>query len=186
MYLCGATDISDTEKLKLIREKASNAYDIFRVIERYRNMKDTTETKTFMVGDVLKMLEKAYRRQGLKINIITDFEITIKKTLLVQSLVNLIENAYSHNKNDYGNKDVLLTVCKNEITVSDNGDGVSDNIRDKIFDLFFTTKDLDKLSGEHNGIGLYGVKQHIDALGYSISVENDTILKGANFKIKIN
>jgi signal transduction histidine kinase len=69
------------------------------------------------------------------------------------------------------------------MTVFDNGSGVPDKIKDKIFDIFFTTKDLDKLSGENNGIGLYGVKENIKELGYKITVENNTILCGANFKI---
>ena len=182
--LCGKQELSDKERLQLIKEKANQTYELFRVIERYRYQQEKSDVKTFLVSELGKMMEKYYRHEKLELNIVNDFELTCKKTLLIQSLINLIDNAYKHNTNNYDNKKVLITIDKGTITVSDNGIGVADENKSKIFDLFFTTKDLDKLHGEHNGIGLYGVKQHMDNLGYKIDIENGTIMEGANFTIK--
>lgn len=65
------------------------------------------------------------------------------------------------------------------LTVKDNGGGVPDNIKDKIFNSYFTTK------GESGtGIGLNLVKMIIEGnIGGSIDVEN--IESGALFKITI-
>ncbi|MCV6608627.1 MAG: PAS domain-containing sensor histidine kinase [Campylobacterales bacterium] len=65
------------------------------------------------------------------------------------------------------------------LTVKDNGGGVPDNIKDKIFNSYFTTK------GESGtGIGLNLVKMIIEGnIGGSIDVEN--IESGALFKIAI-
>lgn len=194
--LCNDKTFTEKEKMSLIKEKANATYELFRTIERYRNQQEKSETKTFLASDLGKMMEKYFSLDCAKceMNLIKDFEITCQKTLLVQALVNLIDNGFKHNDNKYTDnfgttkyrdKKVLLTINENEIIVSDNGNGIPAENKDKIFDLFFTTKDLDKLYGEHNGIGLYGVKEHIKSLGYSIEVDNNTILKGANFKIKI-
>jgi signal transduction histidine kinase len=183
--LCENKEITEKERIKLIKEKANNTYELFRVIERYRNQSEKSKTETFSASDLGKKIEKYFKLEKLELNIIKDFEITCKKTLLLQILVNLADNAYKHNNKNYNDKKILLTIDTNEITLSDNGIGIPDENKDKIFDLFFTTKDLDKLYGEHNGIGLYGVKEHIKSLGYTIEVKNNTILSGANFVIKI-
>lgn len=185
-YACQNNEISDKEKLNVIKDLSDRTYELFRVIERYKNQIETSEVKTFSASEIGTLLEKYFRMEKMELNVINDFKITCKKTLLLQSLINLIDNAYKHNTNEWDNKKVKLTIDTNQIIVSDNGDGIADNIKDKIFDLFFTTKGLNSLRSEHNGIGLYGVKQSIDALGYKIIVENNTILKGANFKIITN
>lgn len=104
---------------------------------------------------------------------------------LVQVLLNLMQNA----------KDVLLesqtpdarislSVIKNgedkqSIIISDNNGGVPEELMDKIFEPYFTTKD--KLNG--TGLGLYMSKTIIEEhCGGTIRVENNN---GANFIITI-
>ena len=65
------------------------------------------------------------------------------------------------------------------ITVSDNGGGVKDEIMDKIFEPYFTTKH----PSLGTGIGLYMLKMIIEKMDGSVSVKNDKF--GASFKIKI-
>ncbi len=184
LSLCEDKKLTDKERLKLIKEKVNNTYKLFRAIEAYRNQSEKSEVKTFLASDVCKIIEKYFSYEKLKLNVVKDFKITCKKTLLVQILINLSDNAHKHNNKKSIDKRILITIDTDKIIVSDNGSGIPDENKSKIFDLFFTTKDLDKLYGEHNGIGLYGVKQHIDALGFSIDVKNGTILEGANFIIK--
>ena len=104
MSLCENKEITEKEKIKFIKEKAKNTYELFRVIERYRNQNEKSETKTFLVSDLGKSIGKLFSYEGLQVNLINDFELTCKKTLLVQSLINLIDNAYKHNNNEWKNK----------------------------------------------------------------------------------
>ncbi len=67
-------------------------------------------------------------------------------------------------------------ICK--ITISDNGEGIAEDILDKIFVPNFTTKS----SG--SGLGLAMVKQIVNAHGGEISFETE-INKGTSFKIEI-
>ena len=173
----------NNETLIAIKEYADQTYEIFRQIEKYRHQSEKAKSKTFMASELATVTQRFWRNEKLEVNILKDFEITCQQLLLIQALINLIDNGYAHNSNDWNKKKVLLTINGTEITVSDNGDGIPEENMDKIFDLFFTTKDLDKLYGNNKGIGLYGVKQHLDVLGYSICVLNGSILKGANFTI---
>lgn len=53
-----------------------------------------------------------------------------------------------------------------EVTVSDNGPGIPDDVRPRIFDPFFTTKP----HGEGTGLGLYICRQVIERVGGDLAV----------------
>jgi len=66
------------------------------------------------------------------------------------------------------------------IEVKDNGPGIPEKIRDKIFQPFFTTKP----SGQGTGLGLSLTYDIIDALGGNITVESNPG-GGARFTIEL-
>jgi signal transduction histidine kinase len=85
---------------------------------------------------------------------------------LSNSLINLLNNAFYAVQPNVGKvadvyrpKVILTTQCVNNrvaIRVADNGNGIPDAIKDKIFQPFFTTKP----TGEGTGLGLslsYGI-----------------------------
>ncbi|KJU81938.1 sensor signal transduction histidine kinase [Candidatus Magnetobacterium bavaricum] len=109
---------------------------------------------------------------------------------LEQVFINLINNAKNALKNDqntdqYANQDTdnTLTIrtylthdsglpsCPTAIVaeVQDNGPGIPESIRDKIFQPFFTTND----PGKGTGLGLSVSKKIIDEHGGKISVQSD-------------
>ena len=53
------------------------------------------------------------------------------------------------------------------ITVQDNGPGIPQEIKQRIFEIGFSTK------GDRRGIGLFHTKQLIESLGGSIYVESE-------------
>ena len=65
------------------------------------------------------------------------------------------------------------------ISVSDNGHGVSDEHRARIFDRYFTTKP----SGKGTGLGLSLISTIVGAHGGTIDVINDPALGGARFEV---
>lgn len=121
------------------------------------------------------------------------FEINIEPNLplvycnsgLIQQVVlNLLQNAFdaitSYSK---GNKIKLEAQKKDEnyilITVSDNGPGITNEIKDKIFKPFFTTKS----QGKGTGLGLSLVYRIIQMHNGSISF--DTSKDGTIFRIEL-
>jgi C4-dicarboxylate-specific signal transduction histidine kinase len=66
------------------------------------------------------------------------------------------------------------------VTVSDNGGGIKDELLGKIFDPYFTTKDL----GKGTGIGLFLSKTIIENnMGGRLTVRN--ITGGTEFRIEV-
>ncbi|MEC9465374.1 MAG: ATP-binding protein [Myxococcota bacterium] len=65
------------------------------------------------------------------------------------------------------------------ISVSDNGNGISDEDRAKIFDRYFTTKP----TGKGTGLGLSLISTIVGAHGGTIDVINDPSLGGARFEV---
>ena len=112
----------------------------------------------------------------------TDFDSDLPKLEVVSQdmgrvLLNLINNAfYAVNEKAKGNikgykPEVIVSTKKTnsgiEISVSDNGSGIPDSIKDKIFQPFFTTKP----TGSGTGLGL--------SLSYDIVKAH-----GGDFKVK--
>jgi signal transduction histidine kinase len=115
----------------------------------------------------------------------TDFDKTLPKINIIQQdigrvLLNLINNAFhacaerSRTAND--NKDFkplvsLFTLIEEDtvvIKVKDNGNGIPESIKDKIFQPFFTTKP----TGQGTGLGLSLSHDIIKAHGGTISIES--------------
>ncbi len=97
-------------------------------------------------------------------------------------LTNLIANAYKYQdmKKD---KPIIEISCalKNQsinLLVKDNGIGIKDEYKDKIFEMFF--RGTDKSVG--TGLGLYVVKEIIEKLNGTINVRSE-FEKGSEFEI---
>jgi two-component system NtrC family sensor kinase len=113
----------------------------------------------------------------------TDFDPSVGKINIVPQdigrvLLNLINNAFyavnQKQKTETGKFEPCVSVQtkkvdgKIEITVKDNGNGISQKILDKIFQPFFTTKP----TGEGTGLGLSLSYDIIKAHGGEIKVES--------------
>jgi two-component system, NtrC family, sensor kinase len=114
-------------------------------------------------------------------------------------LLNLINNAFQavsglsmddlagfQNLSDLEPKKPLVTVStknlgdKVEISIKDNGPGIPDSIKDKIFQPFFTTKP----TGQGTGLGLSLSYDIVKAYGGNIEVETQS-KKGTKFTVKL-
>ena len=71
-------------------------------------------------------------------------------------------------------RDGVAGVC---VSVSDNGEGVQEELREQVFEAFFTTKP----SGVGTGLGLSVCATIVADHGGVIRVENDEQLGGARF-----
>ncbi len=112
---------------------------------------------------------------------------------LNQVIINILNNARDIiEEKDCKVRDVFIKVYKEDkkafITITDCAGGVPENIIDKIFDPYITTKSDDK----GTGIGLDMSKTIIEKVNGEIRVENvitkidNTEYKGAQFKIILN
>ena len=103
----------------------------------------------------------------------TDFdgrrmEIFGDRESLTHCVIEILSNAIEH----VPSSGHIQVICRRDrgkpgrarISVIDNGPGIADNIRDRVFDLFFTTK------AEGHGIGLASVRKAVELHGGSVRV----------------
>ncbi len=190
----------DDKKLLDAMDNINNAAQFLsKTIEDFRNyFKDDKYKKEFLLSDMiektLKLVEANF--QNNFIQIITDIDnikITAIEGELIQVIINLLNNsrdAFKQNKN-FDNIIKITIKQTNDnavITLHDNAGGIPENIIDKIFEPYFTTKH----QNQGTGIGLYMSYEIItkNMLG-SIEVANDILncdnnsRLGAKFIIKI-
>ena len=125
----------------------------------------------------------------------TDFDVTIETINIVpqdigRAILNLITNAFyavneKKQQNITGYEPTVLVSTKKmgdkvEIKVSDNGNGISQKIIDKIFQPFFTTKP----TGQGTGLGLSLGYDIVKAHGGEIKVETAEV-EGTTFIIQL-
>jgi PAS domain S-box-containing protein len=117
------------------------------------------------------------------------------KNELIQALMNILTNAkdaFLLNKTDYNNRIIIINIKKiNEkiiINIHDNAGGIPEDILNKIFEPYFTTKH----KSQGTGIGLYMTHQiicehmngKIDVQNSSFKYENEKYF-GVNFTIEL-
>ncbi|OPA76582.1 PAS domain-containing sensor histidine kinase [Campylobacter pinnipediorum subsp. pinnipediorum] len=173
------------EKCKNIIKNMSNT------IEDFRNFFSTSKApEAFLISDALHdsimMLQGTFEKKHINVSINTDFDTEVfgYKSKLTQVILNILNNAKDACiERDIKNKQIKITTSQEQdlavISICDNAGGISDEIIDKIFEPYFTTKH----SSQGTGIGLYMSKLIIDKLKGVIIIKNKD--NGACFSIKI-
>lgn len=98
--------------------------------------------------------------------------------LLHQALLNLVRNAVDAMAGQPNGR-LNLRVEPDQIIVTDTGPGLPDDMADRIFNPFFTTRSTG------TGLGLAIVHRIVDAHGGGISVHNDPDHGGAVFTLEL-
>lgn len=128
-----------------------------------------------LIEEILFDLEDRIASKNLTVNFIQNEDIWIKTddVLLQRLLFNIIENSIKYNRQD-GSIDIVTRKEKNNtiIEISDTGIGMTDEQKERVFDLFYQADG--SRSAEGFGIGLALSKEIVDALGAKISlVDNE-------------
>ena len=141
-----------------------------------------------VITNVIKKFELTLQTKEGEIN--TNFKaenslLIIDKQQMANALSNVIDNAIKYNKNKP--KISISTIDSNnafEIVIEDNGIGIEDKNREKIFDTFYRvpTGNIHNVKG--NGIGLSYVKKVIEAHHGKITLQSETN-KGTKFIINL-
>ena len=137
-----------------------------------------------LIGGILLVMEKQMREANIRVT--TAFSSDIPKIMastnqIRQVMLNMIKNAKeSMPSGGTLNVRTMLSAGNVLIIIRDTGAGIPEELRDKIFEAFFTTKQ--KVKGVGLGLSVcYGIiKDH----GGEIKVESE-VGKGANFIISL-
>jgi two-component system sensor histidine kinase EvgS len=186
--------LNDEKFKKYTNTIIDNSEFLSSTIDTFKNYVNNEQIeKSFILQDVINktisIVDMSFAKQNIKIinniNEIENINIQLIDGTLSQIIINLLNNA----------KDILLekeipdayiivslihNSNKISITIQDNGGGIPDNIINKIFDPYFTTKH----QSQGTGLGLHMSKDIIkNILNGELKVQN--INDGALFTIDL-
>ncbi|MHC3993424.1 ABC transporter substrate-binding protein [Thiomicrolovo sp. ZZH C-3] len=164
----------------------SQTIDDFRNFFKKDKQLETVRLHT-LVDEVLALVIPALEQKkiSVEVDVPEGMEAELYPNELKQVILNLVSNAKDvllHH--GYGEKKIRVTAREDgdaiQLFVADNGGGVPEEIMDKIFDPYFTTK----FESQGTGIGLYMSKIIMEKnLRGTISVENRH--GGAEFAVRL-
>ena len=115
------------------------------------------------------------KNRSFNAELVTTFDANLPKIKVIPQdigrvLLNIINNGFQAIEDNQGTLSVSTNNLDNqiEISISDNGPGIPEDIKDKIFQPFFTTKP----TGEGTGLGLSLSYDIVKAHGGEIKVES--------------
>jgi len=185
--------VNSMESINNSIQHLSNTIDDFREF-----FKPNKKKKNFFFSDIYNKIDLILSSKFNSLNIkiiknIEPIEIYNYDNALIQVLINILNNAKdSLIENNIKNKLIFLSVKRDEnkilINIKDNAKGINEEIIEKIFEPYFTTKH----KSQGTGIGLYMSKEIITKhIGGKIWIENETYVyedieyTGANFYIEL-
>ena len=166
------------------------------IIEDFRNFfsKDKISSNINIrstINKTIDLVSSTFAKEEITlVRNIQDINFASFENELIQVLMNILINAKDALENKQSQKLIIIKVKQHKnniiITIKDNAGGINEDIIDKIFEPYFTTKH--QFNG--TGIGLYMSKliseKHLDGeiIVRNVSFEfNNTIYQGALFKI---
>jgi len=158
------TQLLDLARAGRLEKELVDSHSLFREFESFAQM-------------ALKPVEVRFEAQDLS----AGESLLVDRDKLYQVVLNLVLNA-ADAAGEGGRVELQAYVHRGDycLQVSDNGPGIPDELKDKIFDLFFTTKP----PGEGTGIGLEICRSIIERHGGSLSLLDNEV-RGATFLVKI-
>jgi signal transduction histidine kinase len=173
------------DKIKGYLKDITLAQDrVLKIIDRMRSIARKSEDDPFTAESINSIFEVAYLITGPKLQdrgitflkndiALSDVLINCRPSQIEQVIINLINNAADAiEKQD--NKWIRVGVEFNnksiQIKITDSGSGIPSDVQEKIWQSFYTTKDI----GKGTGLGLSISKQIIEAHKGTIEIDNSS------------
>ena len=202
--ICGDSDIllnnyknlTESMKLELFQDiyddsqwllnLIENILSITRVEEGRMKLKIEPQIVEEVIDEALKHINRDKRKHNINVDIEDEYLMAnMDVRLIIQVIINLVDNAIKYT--DEGSNILIKAFKKDEntiIQICDDGNGIRDNDKEKIFRKFYTSNDKISDNKRSIGLGLYLCKIIVEAHGGSIKVE-DNKPKGAIFTFNL-
>jgi len=184
------------EHINLIRETSNNSLELINeILEATDNTlikinkeKEPVEINTLVNHSVeLLRFKAAEKQQHIQLEMIgTQVELFISREKIWRVISNLISNAIKFSAN---NTNILVKLSNYSnhvtITVKDNGIGIPEEMKSKVFNMFTDAKRPGTAGEKSFGLGLSICQQIIENHGGKIWFESD-IKTGTTFYVRLN
>ena len=152
-----------------------NLLSVTRLEEGKMNINLTTELIGDVISEALKHIHTKSEKQ--RITVIQSDDLILAKMdarLIVQVLINLLDNAIKYTSS---NSQIKIITEQDEkmvrISVADNGNVISDEQKERVFDMFYTGTNKIADCRRSIGLGLSLCKAIINAHGGEISISDN-------------
>lgn len=174
------TDIYD-DSMWLIN-LVENLLAVTRIEEGKMNLRLSAELMDEVVTEALRHINRKSVEHTITVESQEDFILAkIDARLIVQVIINIVDNAVKYTP---AGSHILITTEKKGSAVvmhiADNGPGISDDVKSRIFDMFYSGINRIADSRRSLGLGLSLCKSIVNAHGGEISVQ-DNVPHGAVF-----
>ena len=179
------------ECLKLMKSRIFRLDDFLEdILDFSRNIRTGKKLSEinllFFIEDILKGNEfgEGFDRMDVKVMIPSDFEVIsdpIRLTVIIKNMIsNAVRFANAREENPWLRISALSVDENFQLIIEDNGEGIREDLKGKIFDMFYRASEKSKGSG----LGLYIVKEMIEKLNGNIKVHSK-FGEGSQFIVEI-
>lgn len=160
-----------------IEEQSDKARDIVKTLLEFSRTKEFKKEEldlNSLISSSIRLLRSEIPSEvEIEIDMLSGLKVSVDKQRMQQVFLNLLKNAVDA----IGHKGKIWISARDfisegrkeiEILVSDNGPGIAPEFLEKIFDPFFSSKDV----GKGSGLGLFIVHDIIESHGGTISVDS--------------
>ena len=186
VLLANGDDIPQDKKTKLYTDiyddsmwlinLVENLLAVTRIEDGTMNLRLKPELMSDVVDEALQHVSR--KKAEHTITVVESDELALVKMdarLIVQVVINIVDNAIKYTPT--GSQIQIRTYVKNRQVVTeiaDNGPGIPDEAKPRIFDMFYTVNPKIVDSRRSMGLGLALCKSIITAHGGTITVENNS------------
>lgn len=168
----------DKKRLECVEDGITRIKNIVKDLLIFAR-EETTDTVKVDINTVIEKAVDILRHQMKMANIevLLDLDdrpliLDCNRNLFQQVIINLLQNSKDAIEGASGSTIAIRTTLLNDtsltVEVSDDGPGIPEEIKDKVFDPFLTTKDV----GKGTGLGLSVSRKIVENMGGRISVES--------------
>lgn len=163
-----------------------NLLSVTRLEDGTMRLRKNAELIDEVIEEALKHINRRGKDYNLNVCLKEEFMLVkIDAQLIMQVIVNIVDNAIKYTP---PGSDIVITAYsrmdKVVVEIADNGDGIPDEAKPQIFEMFYTVNKGVADSRRSLGLGLALCKSIITAHGGEIGVE-DNHPKGAVFRFTL-
>lgn len=144
--------------------------------------KENVNISELVSESILKAFTLAQQKR-IKARIQPDIFLTTDKAIFPSIIINLVENALKYSPADSTVQVNLSKDSKIVFSVSDNGPGIPDSEKEKVFKKFYRSGNEETRSSKGTGLGLFIVKKTVEMHGGEITLRNNTP-SGSVFEVR--
>ncbi|WP_202621564.1 sensor histidine kinase [Anaerocolumna sedimenticola] len=163
-----------------------NLLSVTRIENGTMNLNLQAELLEDVISEALKHINRNSIEHRIRVEEEDDLLVAkMDAKLIMQVIINLVDNAIKYTEKG---SEICISTKKRKseiiVEVADNGSGIADEQKEKLFDMFYTVNNSVADGRRGMGLGLALCKSIINAHGGEISV-HDNIPKGTMFRFTL-